>query len=338
MAQRAETAAPPVAPPSAVAPSPVQSQTAKPPITFQTGTGTDAQPGQASLPFRRIAPRPDIACATLPNARAAIVGRYYTNASARPVLSRKLFDQALDSFVANACVSGRNSGPGIIIIVDYAKNSREPRLYRVNLASGEGLDAPILVAHGVGSDPDDDGFADRFSNTPDSLASSLGAARGAEIYYGMNGRSLRLDGLDSTNTMMRYRDIVVHSYETQRRRYFNASHVANRAGRPGVSEGCFVVEPDKRDLVLETLAEGGFLFAGYSGTISYPANTRPAPSNAIISFAPGTGAGPTQLSPQSAQAAVQIAPALPQASGTAGGTSGSLPTGPISPAQAAQRQ
>jgi hypothetical protein len=275
------------------------------------------------------------------------MGRYYPQATPprNGILAKSLFDKAVESYLANHCSYGRstgagpnNSGPGVIIIVDFAKNSREPRLYRVDLISGTGLDTPILVAHGVGSDRDDDGFADSFSNVPESYASSLGAARGAELYDGQNGRSLRLDGLEPTNNMMRYRDIVVHSYAPERRRYFNASLIAAR-GKPGVSEGCFVVEPDKREMVLQTLAYGGFLYAGYSGVLPQQAVVRPAPANATIVFASGTGAPSLRSAPFAAPvAAPQPPPAAPPASGTNAGTSGSQPIIPISPAPAAQEQ
>jgi hypothetical protein len=280
----------------------------------------------------------------LPDARTRIMARYYPNGTtqlasltATPAigtLSKALFDMALQSYVAHHCSYGRSTGygPGVFIIVDFAKHSREPRLYRIDLLSGMGLDSPILVAHGIGSDRNDDGFADSFSNVPNSLASSLGAARGAEIYEGQNGRSLRLDGLEPSNYLMRYRDIVVHSYAPERRRYFNASHVANRGGRPGLSEGCFVVEPDKRDLILQTLANGGFLYAGYSGHLPQTELVRPVPANASITFAPGTGATGQSVSSQSAPLVVPATPAPLPASETAAGTAGSQSTAPISPA------
>jgi L,D-transpeptidase catalytic domain len=323
--------APALTPPAAPLPVP-------PPITFQSGTGNSASSAAITSPPRPLPPpRPSIACTALPDARSRIIARFYTITPApKTVLVKSIFDKALESYVANHCRygAGNASGPGVIIVIDFAKNSREPRLFRIDLSTGAGLDTPILVAHGVGSDRDDDGFADSFSNVPDSLASSLGAARGAEIYDGQNGRSLRLDGLEPSNNLMRYRDIVVHSYAPERRRYFNASLIAAR-GKPGVSEGCFVVEPDKREMILQTLAYGGFLYAGYSGVLPQSAVVRPAPANATIVFASGTGAP----SPRSAPvAAPQPLPALPPASGTNGGTSGSPPTAPISPAPAAQRQ
>lgn len=182
-------------------------------------------------------------------------------------LDPALLDTALSSYNRHHCLNGkaRGFGPSSMVVVDFAKPSSQPRLYAIDLLSGRGLDTPVLVAHGVGSDPDDDGIADRFSNIQNSLASSLGAARGAELYHGSNGLSLRLDGLDVSNNAMRVRDIVAHSYQPERRRYFNASLLSARAGKPGTSEGCFVVAPHLRDWLFGLLRDGGFLYAGLGG-------------------------------------------------------------------------
>ena len=209
-------------------------------------------------------------------------------------LDKTLLDTALDSYNRDICrkSQGRGFGPSQIVIVDFAKPSSQPRLYAVDLLSGQGLDTPVAVAHGVGSDRDDDGVAERFSNVYNSLASSLGAARGAELYYGINGLSLRLDGLDQSNYNMRMRDIVAHSYQPERRRYFNASLLQVRGGKPGTSEGCFVVAPHLRDWLFGILRDGGFLYAGLGGD---RAKEIPGPvirSEAVVGdvvFAPGTG-------------------------------------------------
>ncbi len=209
-------------------------------------------------------------------------------------LDKRLLDTALDSYNRNICgkSGGRGFGPSQIVVVDFAKPSSQPRLYAVDLVSRQGLDTPVAVAHGVGSDRDDDGVAERFSNVYNSLASSLGAARGAELYYGINGLSLRLDGLDHSNSGMRIRDIVAHSYQAERRRYFNASLVQVRGGKPGMSEGCFVVAPHLRDWLFGILRDGGFLYAGLGGD---RAKEMPGPvfrSDAVVGdvvFLPGTG-------------------------------------------------
>jgi len=284
---------------------------------FTSGTGD----GASALPVYVKPPRPQIDCASLGlSAKAISYGYYGAIGSPSRRLDGKLFDTAVEKYRNYYCSYGRSKGPAVIVVVDFAKHSREPRLYRVDLRDGDGIDSPIVVAHGIGSDPDDDGYATIFSNVYNSLSSSLGAAIGAERYIGINGLSLRLDGLEPSNNQMRYRDIVVHSYQPERRRYFNAEYIANK-GRPGSSEGCFVVEPDKREMILETLENGGFIYAGYSGELPKP--IIPVP-NANVTFAQGTG--------------TTAASALQLALETHAETPGNPPTAPISPAPAGSPQ
>jgi L,D-transpeptidase catalytic domain len=288
---------------------------APPPIVFSRGTGEGL-----AVPAPTVPMRPEIGCGALALSQKAIDYGYYSSAGTGQRLDRTLFGVALSNYRDYYCSYGRSAGPALIVIVDFARRSSEPRLYRVDLRNGDGLDSPIRVAHGIGSDPNDDGIVDVLGNVQDSLMSSLGAARGGEIYVGINGLSLRLDGLEPSNNAMRARDIVVHSYTPTLQRYFNAELLAMRGGRPGTSEGCFVVEPDKRDWLMQTLENGGFLYSGYSGQL--PNRVIAPPQN--VTFARGTGATPV------------AAPV--RASGTPAGTPGIPPTAPISPAPAAPGQ
>jgi hypothetical protein len=273
-------------------------------IVFAPGTGEAQLITQP--PAAPIIPR--FACADLPGAISRLNAQYpalsvptvsgaasggtIAPPSPRHRLDKALLDDALASYDKHVCPLGSGAGPQVIIVVDYAKHSSEPRLYGIDLASGDGIDRPILVAHGIGSDYDDDGYPDIFSNIDESLMSSLGAARGGEIYIGRNGLSLRLDGLDASNSLMRPRAIVAHSYAPERRRYFNYSLVAARGGKPGASEGCFVVEPQWRDWLFDRLRDGGFLYAGLGKSFAdrrARAVTPPAVPAAEVVFAPGTG-------------------------------------------------
>jgi L,D-transpeptidase catalytic domain len=284
---------------------------------FKSGTGDVGAP----MPIYVKPPRAEIDCDALTLSSRTIGYGYYGALDApKQRLDGKLFATAIEKYRGYYCSYGRSKGPAHIVVVDFAKHSREPRLYRIDLRDGDGLDRPILVAHGIGSDPDDDGYATVFSNVYNSLSSSLGAAIGAERYVGQNGLSLRLDGLEPSNNQMRMRDIVVHSYQPERRRYFNAEYIANK-GRPGSSEGCFVVEPDKREWILDTLENGGFIYSGYSGELPKPIVPMP---NANVTFARGTGATPLS--------------ALAPVSETPAGTPGSPPTAPILPAPATRGQ
>ncbi len=270
------------------------------PIIFTPGTGTSTPSGYNPP----APPRPVFACSGLPSAVAALLKPYeppvirLTVAQVglpMPVpppppkqrLDQILLKTALDSYAFHNCRAGQLSGPAVFIVIDFAKVSTEPRLYKINMTKADGIDTPVLVAHGIGSDPDDDGVAQSFGNWQDSLMSSLGAARGAEIYYGINGRSLRLDGLDPSNSAMRARDIVAHSYRPELYRYFNASLRASRGGRPGTSEGCFVVEPHLRDWLFDQLVGGGFLYAGLGGARGV--DTAPKTNKPVVTFVSGTG-------------------------------------------------
>ena len=286
--------------------------------TFRSGVGD----GVAALPVYVKPPRAEISCETLALSGRAISYGYYGSSGGAPKLrlDGKLFATAVEKYRGYYCSYSRSAGPAQIIVVDFAKHSREPRLYRVDLRTGDGLDTPIVVAHGIGSDPDQDGYATIFSNVYNSLSSSLGAAIGAERYVGQNGLSLRLDGLEPSNNQMRVRDIVVHSYSPERRRYFNADYIADK-GRPGSSEGCFVVEPDKREWILDTLENGGFIYSGYSGELPKPIIPIP---NANVTFASGTGTSPVAPPAQGSG----------EVSETSAGALGSPPTSPISPAPA----
>ena len=76
---------------------------------------------------------------------------------------------------------------------------------------------PILVcpvSHGSGSAKSHQRSAHAsFSNDDDSHLSSLGRALIAERYEGRYGVAYRLDGLDSTNSNLRSRCVVLHGWE-----------------------------------------------------------------------------------------------------------------------------
>jgi L,D-transpeptidase catalytic domain len=279
-------------------------------IVFVPGDGSGQAADLRTAPRPVMVSNPLLSCSNFASARERLDGLYRTGAIPIPVpelaknvesaptppnrLDKALLDTALDSYDRHICSKSPAGGfgPSVIVIVDYAKPSSEPRLYAVDLISGQGLDTPVAVAHGIGSDRNDDGIAESFSNVYNSLASSLGAARGGELYTGINGLSLRLDGLDPSNSGMRVRDIVAHSYPPERRRYFNASLVQVRGGKPGLSEGCFVVAPHLRDWLFGILRDGGFLFAGLGGERAKEMPVNASRTDAIVGdvvFVPGTG-------------------------------------------------
>jgi hypothetical protein len=140
------------------------------------------------------------------------------------------------------------SNPGHMAVVDFELNSGTKRFFLIDMHSG--AVTPHAVAHGAGSD-DGNGNAVRFSNTNSTHESSLGFVLTAEIFSGTHGRSLRLDGLSSTNSNMRARAIIVHG----------AAYVHESAKRQGHSWGCFALDFAVKDAVLDALHGGALLYA-----------------------------------------------------------------------------
>src|SRR3546814_12955019 len=79
-----------------------------------------------------------------------------------------------------------------------------------------------------------DGWLKNFSNAPGSLASSRGAYRTSDYYWGANGSSMRLVGLDPDNSNADMRAIVVHGAW-----YADPSLIATQ-GKLGRRARCFV--------------------------------------------------------------------------------------------------
>jgi len=170
--------------------------------------------------------------------------------SADPVIDRRLLARARASFDRH-----RNSLRDIDVvgIVDFSKASSESRFYLLDTNSGRVT--RHLCAHGRGSDPAHTGFLQHFSNRPGSVATSNGAYVTSEYYPGRYGRSMRVRGLDYTNSNAEARAIVVHSA------WYAEPHVALVQGRLGRSEGCFALSYQSLQETLARLGPGRFLYA-----------------------------------------------------------------------------
>jgi hypothetical protein len=142
----------------------------------------------------------------------------------------------------------------LLTVIDYSLPSSQPRLFVFDLSSKKLLFRE-LVAHGKNSGGDTASF---FSNSPGSLATSLGLFVTAEPYVGSNGYSLRLRGLEEgVNDMAMDRAIVMHG----------ASYVSRAAvralGRLGRSWGCPAVRKEVARKMIDTLRGGSPIFAYY---------------------------------------------------------------------------
>ena len=142
----------------------------------------------------------------------------------------------------------------LLTVIDYSLPSVEPRLWVVDRESREVL-FQELVAHGKNSG---DNLTTRFSNTPDSLQTSLGLFSTDDTYVGTNGYSLRLEGLEpDVNDRARARAIVMHGAP-----YVNAG-TARKLGRLGRSWGCPAVSLESARRLIDTVKGGTPVFAYY---------------------------------------------------------------------------
>ena len=112
-----------------------------------------------------------------------------------------------------------------------------------------------LVAHGRGSDPEHTGWLERFSNEPRSHATSAGAFKTDSVYVGEHGQSIRLEGLDESNSNAASRAIVVHGA------WYVSEEIARERRVLGRSEGCFAVAQSSIREVLAALGPGRLIYA-----------------------------------------------------------------------------
>ena len=139
-------------------------------------------------------------------------------------------------------------------IVDFNQPSTSKRLYVFDAV--EKKVERYYVAHGRGSE----GTAGNnipaiFSNQSGSNSSSLGIYRALDEYNGHHGRSLRLEGLEPTNSNALSRAVVMHNAD-----YVSEAFI-RETGRIGRSEGCFAVERSVGNTLIDELKDGAYIIA-----------------------------------------------------------------------------
>ncbi len=145
----------------------------------------------------------------------------------------------------------------MVAIADFALHSALPRFHFVDLIDNRVQS--FHVSHGDGSDPHHDGWLKWYSNLEGSHCTSKGAYMTRSWYVGKFGTSIRLDGLDPSNSNALPRAIVMHQAE-----YARPEHI-DRFGKLGRSNGCFAMGPAQFDMALIKLAGGRLLYADSLG-------------------------------------------------------------------------
>jgi hypothetical protein len=170
-----------------------------------------------------------------------------------PGLRSSVLRLALDATDC-AAVQGLVKRRDLLTVIDYSLPSTQPRLFVFDLDARKVLFRE-LVAHGKNSGDNEASF---FSNSPGSLATSLGLFVTEDTYVGSNGYSLRLRGLEEgINDMAHDRAIVMHGAAY-------VSRAAIRAlGRLGRSWGCPAVRKEVARKIIDTVRGGTPIFAYY---------------------------------------------------------------------------
>jgi hypothetical protein len=169
-------------------------------------------------------------------------------------LALPVFEKALTGFY-NLRQLGLVPRKSILTIADFDQLSTKKRLYIIDLQQ-KTLLLNTWVAHGQNSGGDE---ANVFSNINNSFSSSLGFYLTGEVYRGIHGKSLKLDGLDEGfNSNARSRSIVVHGAA------YVSEGTIKALGRLGRSQGCPAVAPEVADKVIQTIEDKTVLFINKS--------------------------------------------------------------------------
>ncbi len=138
-------------------------------------------------------------------------------------------------------------------IIDMSLSANEDRFFLIDMESKK-LILKNKVAHGRNSGNE---FAKIFSNKIGSYQSSIGFYKTAETYSGKHGLSLRLDGLEFSNSNARDRAIVIHSAD------YVSDNFIFKNGRLGRSLGCPALPEKGFSEIIKKIKEGSILYIYY---------------------------------------------------------------------------
>jgi hypothetical protein len=165
-------------------------------------------------------------------------------------LSKKAFECALKGYNYLLYRHWLNK-PNILSIVDMSQSSKNKRLYILDMDQKTVL-VNTYVAHGRNSGGE---FARTFSNSPSSHKSSLGFYITQDTYYGNNGLSLKIRGMEKGfNDRALGRNIVVHGSQYVGPDFLEMNQFCGR------SYGCPAVPADESDQIIDLIKEGSCLF------------------------------------------------------------------------------
>ena len=168
-------------------------------------------------------------------------------------LSRKAFEYAWTGYY-KLKKKGLLHRTGILSICDFSQSSSNQRMYVIDVRNRRLL-YRTYVAHGINSGEE---FASSFSNREESCKSSLGFYITTRTYTGMNGLSLRIEGVDKGfNDNASRRNIVIHgaSYVSLR--------ILHKYGVMGTTFGCPAIPDEMSSQIIPVVKNGSCFFIYY---------------------------------------------------------------------------
>lgn len=170
------------------------------------------------------------------------------------ILHYDVFEKAINGFHQLKESGKLKATSKLLTICDFSLSSNEKRLWIINTETGEIL-FNTLVAHGKNTGEE---FAEKFSNTESSLQSSMGFYITDQTYFGENGYSLRLRGMDAGyNDAAERRAVVMHGAD------YVSEEFTKKHGRIGRSWGCPAIPRAMAKSIIDTIKEENCLFIYY---------------------------------------------------------------------------
>lgn len=184
-----------------------------------------------------------------PEAVFASYSEHFYNKINDNSLDFEAFAHALKGYV-KLKENGELQNSKYLTVIDMRVSANEDRFFIINMET-QTIEHKSVTAHGKNSGVE---YAKRFSNRVNSHQSSIGFYRTAETYFGKHGFSLRLDGLEHSNSNARKRAIVIHQAD-----YVETGFIKQH-GRLGRSFGCPSLPEKDYKIIIEKIKEGSCLF------------------------------------------------------------------------------
>ena len=173
-------------------------------------------------------------------------------------LNQKAFEYAWRGY-HNLLKNGMLKKTDVLTVCDFTQKSSNKRMYVIDVANKKLL-FNTYVSHGMNSGVE---YATSFSNRPNSFKSSLGFFITSKTYFGRNGLSLKVKGIEKGyNDLAAKRKIVLHGADYVNPEYFKDN------GEMGRSLGCTAMPTAISPKIIRTIKNGSCLFI-YSPSAKY---------------------------------------------------------------------